>query len=208
MPKPTDDPGAVIRACVERLSDDTVRGVVEGMVRGIVRGIAEEVADRATDVIMRQLADLGAEEDAGGEVEDLVTEPVISTPVVAAPAPSPESVVVPPPGVKRCELCGREGTRRFEETYTGWRCSPTARCGDRPAQQKVNARKPASVSVIAPKQFQPKVTPPRDLSTLGVTARCQDCTRACNLTGGQLESVVAAHERTNGHIVDILGEDI
>lgn len=41
--------------------------------------------------------------------------------------PKPTKMPRPQDSVKRtCEVCGREGTRRFVETATGWRCAPTA----------------------------------------------------------------------------------
>lgn len=134
-----------------------------------------------------------------------------------------------------CELCGRQGTRRYVQTATGWRCAPSAtKC------RRIQSQPPAAASDIPAKPFQPNVTPPPPAASesrakpetpqvtdhadaecnirgrsstpnvalpdrSSITARCQDCTRAFTLTGRVLRQAVEMHEHKHGHIVDVIG---
>lgn len=54
------------------------------------------------------------------------------------------------------------------------------------------------------KVVAPPAAPRSAVTTVGVTARCQDCTRAFTLSGRPLEQAAQMHEMKHGHIVDVL----
>lgn len=67
---------------------------------------------------------------------------------------------------RTCEVCGREGTRRYVQTATGWRCSPSAtRCPGNQAElaenmpEDIPAKPLTSESDICAKEFPANVTP-------------------------------------------------
>lgn len=191
---------------VENLSDETIRGVVEAIIKGVATGAVEELIDRlgVVDVVVDYLAaagsytqaadgsgaDSGESRSNAGEVHALATGDA------SAPEPSLQPATGQDSAQFTCELCGRVGCRRFDKTPTGWRCSATARCGDRPART-ANPR----VLRSAP---TPVLTTPKRIAAQGVTARCQDCTRTYTLSGIPLHQAVQTHELRNGHIVDVL----
>ncbi|MGA5467156.1 hypothetical protein [Mycobacterium sp. NPDC050041] len=116
---------------------------------------------------------------------------------------------------RTCEICGRTGSRRFVQTATGWRCSPTAtactgnRGSDIPAKDiQPNVTPEESPQVDASDPVEKVDTPPVPASrpaalTANVTARCQDCTRTWTLSGRLLDSAVEMHELKHGHIVNV-----
>lgn len=124
-----------------------------------------------------------------------------------------------------CALCGRVGSRRFEQAdANAWWCTDREACKKRrglPAEPVVNESDQAEHTppVDAP---TPAVEPPSDIPAKtipanvtppepkpagpAITARCQDCTRTFTLTDRLLDQAVEMHERRHGHIVRVMGE--
>lgn len=192
MPETASDPVTDLREVVAGLPDGTIRGLVRLLVRAIVHGMAEEISDCATAAILGRLEEAAAD-TAAVERVDLAEDDAVDldAAVVAKPHTRHRDEIH-----RTCEVCGREGSRRFVETASGWKCAPTATAcpGNRAAE-------PASDIVAKP--FPPKVAPPPASLPPGVTARCTDCTRTWILTGIPLKAAVDAHEARTAHIVAV-----
>lgn len=195
-----------VRTLLEGLSDETIHGVIDSLVRGLVQSIADEIIEHAVAAIISHL-----EAAASGPPDDEPTpEPTPEpAPKLEWPASGLQVLAPKPPAAthkkqdseeRTCELCGRVGFRRFEQTASGWKCAPTAKCGDRPAQTAAHPPEPA------PAPPTPATMPRVTGITPGVTARCQDCTRTFTLTDRLLDQAVEMHERRHGHIVRVMGE--
>ncbi len=121
------------------------------------------------------------------------------------PAPQPDAQDLDEPSTApraqdamrhTCEICGREGTRRFVETETGWRCAPSAtKCPGN--KQPDSAPEPVVAPVAGVHDERPLAL------AAGITAKCQDCTRTWTLTGRVLRSAVEMHEQKHSHFVDV-----
>lgn len=214
---------------------------LDQLVERIVDEVTERLAERlfgpaepppgATVLDEEKLAAaLSSELAAMAEAEP---EPELEpAPVVAEPAAAPERKKRAEGEQRTCEICGRKGTRRYVQTPTGWKCSPTATACAPQFKPPGKYTRPAASDIPA-KEFQPNVTPSPepvvdlDLATgmrehgealhrqmasepapraSGVTARCQDCTRTWILTGRILEIAAEAHELKHAHIVDVFDE--
>ncbi|MCV7174860.1 hypothetical protein [Mycolicibacterium sphagni] len=179
------DPFDVLRRMLEALPDTAVEGFIDAVVRGILQGMADEVADHVVASIVERIA--------------------------TAAASTPE-LPDPPPGQRTCELCNRNGTRRFMQTATGWRCSPTAtKCiGNQTPTPPKSPPARVAASDIPAKPIQRDVTPEPAAATTAsdvdaeVTARCRDCKRSWTHTGPVLAALIQTHEENRSHIVDVL----
>lgn len=218
------DPVDVLRDAVAGLSDDTIRGALKELVRGLIQGAVDELAARVDELAETATASL---------INEVANAAEQSTAHSGA-APEPSLHLVPKVPRRRqdgeqrtCEVCGRTGTRRFDRTETGWRCSATAtKCpGNRifppppaaaaavdephkPASEICPKPEPAQVAeaepVDVPAPPTPAPSPPPAPAPPGVTARCKDCTRNWNLTGRVLDMAVEQHEFKHSHIVEVL----
>lgn len=109
-----------------------------------------------------------------------------------------------------CEVCGRVGTRRYEQTATGWRCAPSSAetCARNAATNTTPPRPPEPPKDTPPEPIPIPVTavqpddPPK--LEVKVTARCRDCSRTFNLTGRALILACEMHELKHGHIVTVI----
>lgn len=199
-----------LRAAIANLTDTQVRGIIEAFVGGLIHGMINDVAERA-DQIVAGVVDNICDQITTHTPED-ETEPALPEP------PEPERFVAewtPPWGPDKspsthggyascraqdahrrvCEICGREGTRRYVQTATGWRCAPSAtKCpGNRPNVDQQPARPSAAeVEQIAD-----------DIARNVTTAQCTDCPRTWTLTGRVLDNAIDIHETNTGHIVTI-----
>lgn len=118
---------------------------------------------------------------------------------------------------KTCEVCGREGTRQYVQTATGWRCQSAMKCGERHRPHRAPER-PATATPSAVAMLRELDEPPTKAESevaqfvdaiaksavVTVSARCKDCNRTWMTTGHFLEQSVQLHEQTHGHIVDVL----
>lgn len=220
MPCPDDDPIDVLRRTLCDLPDDTVRDSVGHLVNGIITGFVAELAANvdsivadATEAILEHLAtaDEPAEEPEPANLH-LVTTP---------PAP-PSAKRHQDSNRRACEICGRVGTRRFTETDTGWRCSPSATACPGNKAAATSLRESRNEPAVKP--IQPNVPPPppdpepietTDTQTARIsaiaeirrsitpTAHCGDCSRTWTLTGIPLEVAVEQHEQRTSHIVKV-----
>lgn len=210
----TSDPAAVLRTLLESTSDDAIHALIETFVRGILQGIVDELGDRIIDHLVDQLA---IEESA---------QP--APPPAPVPAPDPDPTATPAQDADRltCSICGRVGTRRYTlDGNGGWRCSPTATAcpGNKAAaatppvpdppppppppapEPEPEPDIPLNGSTMASEAEFPTAPPatPKPAGTPTVTARCNDCPRAWNLTGRVLVQAVDMHELKHSHIVHI-----
>jgi len=189
----TDDPVATLRGLIAELGDDTISEAVEIIVRGLIRGMlaelirdCDEIVKSVVVAITDQLA-AAAERAAEPPAPDRVDE-------VIAERPRQDSVTY------TCEICGREGKRRFTKTETGWRCSPSAtKC---PGHKTAAAPAPAKAAPAKPAARQ--ADPPKSQLFPDTTARCTDCPRSWNLHGKVLELAIESHETSKGHIVELV----
>lgn len=205
---------AQVRATIQQLDDDQIRGVIHALVHGLIHGMLDDIVARADAIV----------DDVTGSILDQLAEAAraVSSDEQMTPDPAAnDRVVAQDSATHTCEICGRVGTRRYVPVGriegNRWRCSPTATAcpgnrkplpSDIPAKTiPANVTPPAPKPVPAPPTLQPKLpTSPPPVHAPGVTARCQDCSRAWTLTGRVLEAAVAMHEQKHGHIVDIIGE--
>lgn len=184
------DPLGDLRKLIGRLPDEAIHAAVEVFVRGLVLGVAEEIITHAVDAILDQCAK-AAEAPKPSTISELDLVEAEATRPPRGGQDDHEPYV--------CELCGRRGVRRFVRTPTGWKCAPTARCGNRPAQTKHKTPAPPPVIAAPPApvvEAETKTKLPQ-----GITAKCTDCTRSWNLTGRMLRSAIDLHEHKTGHIV-------
>lgn len=187
-----------VRAAIENLTDDQVRGLVHTLVDGLVHAMIEDVASRADEVV--------------NDITDSIIAVISAAAPQMPPTTTPARCTTPRTRSKdkaqrTCELCGRAGSRRFVASSTGgWRCAPTAtKC--------VGHRRPATEIDVPQRQrhtgHSSHRLPPeaeRHLNlvhTPGVTAQCQDCTRTWTLTGDALREETEAHELARGHITTV-----
>lgn len=212
-----DEHVTTIRTMVEALPDEAIIGLIDPIVRGLVNALIGEVnrnADGITDRIVASItAQLRTAAETSAPAAEVAPEPVVELPATEpepAPAPSRRDLVH-----HTCEICGREGTRRYTQTATGWRCSKTATAcpGNRttpvlPAEAAMAALVAApaaeseSIQVVKPAPIPPRAeTKPAGGSN--ITARCEDCTRVWTLTGRVLDMAISTHEHRSGHIVHI-----
>lgn len=128
-----------------------------------------------------------------------------------------------------CEVCGREGSRRFVQTETGWKCSPSATAcaprflapGAKPSRPRPTPNGMATVrqldSIATPVAGRVIEKPSQTLAHAEVaqladaiakdevTARCDSCNWTWNLTGRVLRQAVQLHElKHEGHMVDVV----
>lgn len=215
------------------------------IIRTILHGLADELTDRIVDPIIAQIAVSGGPGQGGGNDQGKGAEPSSGT-TRQAPPGGQDTTAPTAPKAKRqrspaqdavthtCEICGRTGTRRYVETATGWRCSPTAtKCpgnrAEKPAEnmpenmtaqpdtapgqgESEDCNKAGGIStpnVALPDRSSTPTraaTPKPKPSPPAYTARCQDCTRTWTLTGRVLQMAVDTHELKHAHIVNIVGD--
>lgn len=215
-----------VRDAIANLADEQVRALIETFVGGVIHGLigglglkADDIVRDAVDNICGQLATLT-------DLEVPATEPEPSWPAgaTAKQRAGIASCHAQDATTHVCEVCGREGTRRYVQTDTGWRCAPSAtKCRRHQATQAsptappVKASPPAPAPAPDPKPApkpapKPTPTPPpaievaqlaESLAKGTTTAQCTACPRTWTLTGRVLNMAVDTHELKTGHIVDI-----
>lgn len=159
-----------LRTTVQELSDDQIRGAITALVHGLVTGMIGDISERVDEIVDDVVHSICAQLAAAAEQhQDATTK---QRPRERKPAPL--KMPGPMDRVKyTCEVCGREGTRRYVQTATGWRCSPSSaeRCERRAAAQASPAPRdpkyahrngrglPGAASDIPAKEFPANVTP-------------------------------------------------
>lgn len=163
----------VLRATVQELSDDQIRGAITALVHGLVTGMLGDIAGRVDEIVADVVHSICDQLAAAAELhQDGTTEQA------AEPEPAPLKMPGPRDRVKHtCEVCGREGTRRYAQTATGWRCcgpSSADRCKRRAEAQASPAPRdpkyahrlgrglPGAASDIPAKDIPANVTPVED----------------------------------------------
>lgn len=210
------------------------------IIRTILHGLADELTDRIVDPIIAQIAVSGGPGQGGGNDQGEGAEPSSGTTPHASPGGQDTTAPAAPKAKRQrspaqdavthtCEICGRTGTRRYVETATGWRCSPTAtKClgnrAEKPAEnmtenmtaqpdpapgqgESEDCNKAGEISTpnVALPDRSSTPTEPAKAAPPAYTARCQDCTRTWTLTGRVLRMAVDTHELKHAHIVNIVG---
>lgn len=163
----------VVRAAIQELSDEQIRGAITALVRGLITGMLGDIVGRADEIVDNVVHSICDQIAAAAE-------PPQDDTADAAPAPrEPAPLKMPGPldRVKHtCEVCGRDGTRRYVQTPTGWRCGPSSadRCQRRAEAQANPAPRgpkyahrlgrglPGAASDIPAKDIPANVTPAED----------------------------------------------
>lgn len=162
-----------LRATVQELSDDQIRGAITALVHGLVSGMLGDIAGRLDEIVDNVVHSICDQIAAAAESHQDDTADAAPTPREPAPLEMPG----PRDRVKHtCEICGRDGTRRYVQTPTGWRCSPSSadRCKRRAEAQanpvprdpkyahRLGRGLPGAASDIPAKDIPANVTPAED----------------------------------------------
>jgi hypothetical protein len=161
----------------------------------LVERIVDEVTERLAERLFGPLPAPAPAPDPTASVVDVVAPeaeaPQPASPAAPEPVPRPTRKQRAESEQRTCEICGRVGTRRYVQTATGWRCSPTASaCSGHP--------KPQDEPIPAPHLEHGKYT---TYDNHG--CRCTDCkrahavyTREARADGRELAEQVAAAPRS------------
>lgn len=208
-------PGAAAIAEVFADTPDVLRPLIEATVSGLISSLIGHLARQSDTITAESAAAITAAlQDAAAQaladaIPGIAAEPAPPAPAVDRSESLAKARAAQAAAEQRtCEICGRVGTRRYLQTGTGWRCSPSAtKCpGNRtfppPPEPEPAQTVPATpIDVPEPPAAEPPKPPPSPASGPTVTARCQDCTRTWILTGRVLDQAIAMHEIKHGHIV-------
>lgn len=163
-----------VRAAVQELSDDQIRGAIKALVHGLVAGMLGDIAGRLDEIVDDVVHSICDQIAAAAEAHQ---DDTAAAPSPREPEPAPLKMPGPLDRVKHtCEVCGRDGTRRYVQTATGWRCGPSSadRCNRRAEAQASPAPRdpkyahrlgrglPGAASDIPAKDIPANVTPPAD----------------------------------------------
>lgn len=143
-----------IRAAIETLDDEHIQLIIENIVGGFIHGMIDDLHARRDDIVAGVVEGLVGHISAAAQQAQLrdvaLAASRIGAPssnvaaafaeVKAAHKPSRAGIAArkAQDAVKHiCEVCGRDGTRRYTRTSTGWRCAPSSadRCARRSAEQ-------------------------------------------------------------------------
>lgn len=241
----------IIRAAIEGMSDDQVHLIIDSVVGGFVGGMIDDIHARKDDIVAEVVANIVGHIAAAAQQAQL-RDVAVTAAKIGAPSSNIDAALADLQGAHvnqgrtasstaqdavrhTCEACGREGTRRYTKTETGWRCAPSSakKCARQAAHRPVAIADPrfthrgsrdlagagviqAGVTSTVPAAATVAVRALGDYGAPGAersqdadavaTARCQDCKRAWTLTGIDLQRAVEAHELEKGHIVDVLDD--
>ncbi len=185
-----DDHITTIRSMIAALPDEAIIALLEPIIRRFTHGLLAEATQKSDQIADQLLASITTQLGRATDHTEPVTAARWLTPVAnlspprTAPQHAPAAANHPNPSQHTCEICGRTGTRRYIETTTGWRCSPTA------------TKCPANT----PEQLPPGTLAPTKTGN-PTTAHCTNCARTWTITGHLLAMGINNHQNDTGHTV-------
>ncbi len=143
-----------IRAAIETLDDEHIQLIIENIVGGFIHGMIDDLHARRDDIVAGVVEGLVGHISAAAQQAQL-RDVTLAASKIGAPSPNIAAAIAEVKAAQKpsragtaaskaqdavkhiCEVCGRDGTRRYTRTPTGWRCAPSSadRCARRSAAQ-------------------------------------------------------------------------
>jgi hypothetical protein len=145
----------IIRTAIEGLSDEQVHLIIESVVGGFVGGMIDDIHARKDDIVAEVVTNIVGHIAAAAQQAQL-RDVAVTAAKIGAPSSNIDAALADLQGAHvgqskaasstaqdavrhTCEACGREGTRRYTKTETGWRCAPSSakKCARQAAHRPV-----------------------------------------------------------------------
>lgn len=195
----------ILRKAIESLSDEQIHHLIDSVVGGFVCGMIDDIHARKDDIVAEVVGNILGHISAAAQQAQL-RDVAVAAAKIGAPSANIDAALTGltssaishrKPGSRHaqdavervCEVCGREGTRRYVQTASGWRCSRSsaAQCARRAAARSSvpvvdprftqrSGRGLPGMSDIAKKHIPLKVTPAAPAAATGALRTLGDYT--------------------------------